>query len=113
MVAQTQTYNIPTGAKDAYIIENDNNLYTDLESAAKACGPTITSAIMDSKDSITAYLSDTPLSTSDFKLYVDGIDVTTGAAVTATTGAAVTATVYANEKRLYLILVEFLLIQHL
>ena len=52
-----------------------------------------------SKDSITAYLSDTPLSTSDFKLYVDGIDVTTGAAVTATTGAAVTATVYANEKK--------------
>ena len=97
--AQTQTYNIPTGIKDAYIIENDKNLYTDLKSAAKACGPTITSAIMDSKDSITAYLSDTPLSTSDFKLYVDGIDVTTGAAVTATTGAAVTATVYENDKK--------------
>ena len=89
--AQTPTYNIPSGAKNVYIIEGDKSVYTDLESAVKACGPTITSAIMDSKNSITAYLSETPLSTSDFKLYVDGKNVTTG--------AAATATVYENDKK--------------
>ena len=89
--AQTATYNIPSGSKDVYIIQGDINLYTDIESAVRASGPSIKSAIMDSENRITAYLSDTPLSTNNFKLYVNGVNVTTG--------TAATATIYENDKK--------------
>ncbi|WP_244834996.1 type I pullulanase [Clostridium sp. BJN0001] len=88
---QTIKYKIPSGAKDVYIIENDNNLYTDLYMALKACGPKINFAVMDSKDSIVAYLSENPLSTNKFKLYVNGKNVTTE--------DAGTPTIYKNDKK--------------
>ncbi len=70
---ETPTYEVPLDQKNAYIIKDDPNLYTSLESAVLAARPKITTAIMDSKESITAYLSEKPRAGINFALYIDDV----------------------------------------
>lgn len=70
---QTQSYKIPAGEQNAYIVDGDDRVYTSLKEAVLACNDKITAAIMDSKDQITAYLTDAPKEGVEFRLLIDGV----------------------------------------
>ncbi|WP_368239450.1 type I pullulanase, partial [Clostridium tertium] len=70
---QTATFEIPKGVKNCYIVHGENNLITNLEDVIEYMKPRIEIAIMDKKDSITAFLSKTPLDGTKFYIYINGI----------------------------------------
>lgn len=69
---QTGDMSVLSGAKEVYVIENDSKVYTDFREAVNAAKPKVITAIMDSKNQITAYLTNAPRAGTSFDVYMDG-----------------------------------------
>ena len=68
---QTPSFHLNSDIDNHYIVHGDINIYTNLKDVIKKMNPKITYAVMDSKDKIIAYLSDTPSIGTIFELYVN------------------------------------------
>ncbi len=88
---ETAKYVLNTDKKDLYILENDTRVYTSLKTAYANAGAKIKSAMMDSKESVVAYLDKEPKDGIEFELYVNGVKQDT---ITATVDKAAKKVVY-------------------
>lgn len=72
---KTADLSIPQGAKEVYVVDGDNTVYTDFKKAIDSTYPQITSAIMDSANQIVAYSNTIPQDGTSFDVYANGIKI--------------------------------------
>lgn len=70
---QSITFEIPKKTKNCYIVYGENRLITNIYEVIDYIKPRIEVAIMDTENSILAFLSRNPLEMTEFYIYINGI----------------------------------------